>query len=253
MPTVHVNDIDIYYEIRGEGKPLILIWGIGGEIPPLVDRLAETPSGKNRIIVFDNRGSGRSDKPDIPYSINMMADDTAGLMDAIGIRQAHVFGISTGARIALALAARHPEKVKNLILHVAACRSPEKEDPGAEAAFERLRVAMTTQGFAEKMLAHPPTVASFLRQFEALKEFDGRALLGTIRAPTLIVNATKDVSTPVRFGKELLDGIPDARLILVEGDHLIARTSPDLLVPAVLDFLKNSNGKLLHQEGGTRK
>ncbi len=73
----------------------------------------------------------------------MMADDTSGLMAAIGIEQAHVIGISTGARIALALAAQHPEQVKSLILHVAAARSPDKEDKDAAASFDRLRAAMT--------------------------------------------------------------------------------------------------------------
>lgn len=242
MPAVRVNGIDLYYESRGDGEPLLLIWGIGGEIPPLVDHLATGCEGKFRIITFDNRGSGRSDKPDSPYPIDMMADDSAGLMDAIGIRQAHILGISTGARIAISLAARYPDRVRSLVLHVAACRSPGKEDPGAAAAFERLRTAMTTPGFAAKVLAHPPTIASFLRQFEALKEFDGRALLGAIRAPVLIVNATRDVSTPVRFGEELCNGIPGARLILVDGDHLIARTNPDLLIVPALAFLEEVDG-----------
>jgi len=237
MPIVHVNDIDMYYETRGEGEPLVIIWGIGGEIPPLVDRLAESVKGNYRLILFDNRGSGRTDKPDIPYTINMMADDTVGFMDAIGISQASVLGISTGARIALSLAARFPGRVKNLILHVAACRSPDMEDKDAAASFERLRAAMTQPGFMEKVLAHPPTIASFLRQFEALREFDGRPLLGKIRAPALVVNCTGDPSTPVRYGEELRDGIPGARLIMLDGDHLLARTSPDRLVGPALAFL----------------
>lgn len=252
MPTVHVNDIDMYYEIHGEGEPLLLIWGIGGGIPPLIDRLAESAAGKYRIIVFDNRGSGRTDKPDIPYSIEMMAEDTAGLMDAIGIHRSHILGISTGSRIALVLAARHPGRVQSLVLNVAAARSPDKEDTGAAGAFERLRAAMTQPGFLEKMLAYPPTIASFLRQFEALREFDGRPLLGRIRAPALIVNATRDLSTPVRYAEELRAGIPGARLVLVDRDHLFARTDPDLLIRPTLDFLKTTNGELQYQEGGTR-
>jgi len=66
MPTVHVNDIDMYYEVHGEGEPLLVIWGIGGEIPSLIDELAERMRGNYRVIHFDNRGSGRTEKPDIP-------------------------------------------------------------------------------------------------------------------------------------------------------------------------------------------
>lgn len=170
----------------------------------------------------------------------MMAEDTAGLMDALGIRCTHILGISTGSRIALALAARYPGLVQSLVLNVAAARSPDKDDPEAAASFERLRTAMTQPGFAEKVLAHPPTIASFLRQFEALREFDGRKLLGKIHAPTLIVNCTADPSTPVRFAEELRDGIPDARLILLEEDHMVARTNPDLLIQPMLDFLSDN-------------
>jgi len=237
MPIVHVNDIDMYYEIHGEGEPLIVIWGIGGEIPALVDHLVTACEGKFRIITFDNRGSGRSDKPDIPYSIEMMAMDTACFMDAIDVRHAHILGISTGARIAIALATRFPARVKTLTLHVAAARSPDREDAEAQTAFERLRAAMTTPGFMEKVLAYPPTIESFLRQFEALREFDGRSLLGKIQCPVLIVNGTQDASTPVRYAEELKAGIPDSRLILVDSDHLFARTTPDLLITPVLAFL----------------
>lgn len=239
MPTVHLHDINMYYEIHGEGEPLLIIWGIGGGIPPFVDRLAESVAGRYRIIVFDNRGSGRTDKPDIPYSIEMMAEDTTGLMDAIGIRRAHILGISTGSRIALALAARYPGRVQSLVLNVAAARSPDREDKDAAGAFERLRAAMTQPGFMEKMLVYPPTIASFLRQFEALQEFDGRPLLGRIRAPVLVVNATRDLSTPIRYAEELKAGIPGARLILVDRDHLFARTDPDLLIRPALDFLSD--------------
>ncbi|MEN6517830.1 MAG: alpha/beta fold hydrolase [Methanospirillum sp.] len=238
MPHARVNDIRIYYEIRGEGEPLLIIWGIGGEIPSLSAALAEKVQGRYRVIAFDNRGSGRTDKPDAPYSIEQMAVDTVGLMDAIGIPGAHLLGISTGSRIALAVAARSPERVRSLILNVAAARSPDRDDPVAAGAFERLRTAMTQPGFAERTLAHPPTIASFLRQFEALRTFDGRPLLGRIRCSVLIVNSTRDASVPVGYAEELRAGIPDARLVFVESDHLVARTDPDLLLDPALAFLR---------------
>ena len=176
----------------------------------------------------------------MPYTIELMADDTAGLLEAIGIRQANVLWISTGSRIAVALAARYPDLVQSLVLNVAAVRSPDREDQEAAASFERLRAAMIQPGFMEKMLAYPPTITSFFHQFEALKEFDGRPLLESVRARVLIVNGTRDPSTPVRYGEELRDGIPGARLIFVEKDHMFQRTEPDLLVWPMLEFLAGS-------------
>lgn len=249
MPRVRVNDIRMHYEVHGAGDPLLIIWGIGGEIPSLPADCAEKAQRRYRVITFDNRGSGRTDKPDAPYSIEQMAGDTVGLMDVIDLPSAHILGISTGSRIAMTVAARHPERVRSLILNVAAARSPDRDDPVAAGAFERLRTAMTQPGFAERALVHPPTIASFLRQFEALRAFDGRPLLGRIRCPVLIVNGMRDASVPVGYAEELRGGIPDARLALVESDHLFARTEPDLLLNPALSFLREFEGGT--EPGGT--
>jgi len=238
MPKVKVNDINIYYKIHGEGEPFIVIWGIGGEIPQFTHQLTSLLSKKYKIILFDNRGTGRTDKPDHQYSMEMMAEDTVRLMDVLGVKSAHILGISMGSRIALAIAAKYPEKVKSLILNVAAARSPHKDDPLAARSYERLHAAITQPGFLDAMGEHPPTVESFLRQFEALKNFDGRDSLGKIKSHTLIVNSTKDASTPVKFAIELSKGIPNSRLILVEEDHLFIRNKPDLLLKPVIEFIE---------------
>jgi pimeloyl-ACP methyl ester carboxylesterase len=104
---------------------------------------------------------------------------------------------------------------------------------------------MTQPGFLEAMGGYPSTVESFIMQFEALKNFDGRALLSKIRTPTLIVNSTKDDSTPVKFAEELFEGISDAKMILVEENHLFIRTKPDLLIEPAIEFLKNQSKSVL--------
>jgi pimeloyl-ACP methyl ester carboxylesterase len=243
MPVVKVNDINMYYEISGDGEPLVTIWGMGGEISAFADRLHAVAGEKYKVLLFDNRGTGRTDKPDEPYSFEAMAGDTIGLMDALGVRRTHVIGISMGSRIALALAARYPERVKSLILNVAAARSPCRDDPQAALAYERLRAGMTQPAVLAMAGRYPPTVESFLRLFDALKDFDGRNLLSRITAPTLIVNGTKDASTPVKFAEELRAGIPGARLILVEEDHMFIRTKPDLLLEPALDFMALTDAK----------
>ena len=114
MPTADANGIRIHYEVHGEGRPLLLILGLGGDVSEnaaLIDQLAV----RSRVIAFDNRGAGRTDKPDAPYSIELMAADALGVRDALGVSRADVPGIFLGGRIALELALGHPERVERLI------------------------------------------------------------------------------------------------------------------------------------------
>ena len=239
MSTVEVNGINMYYEIHGDGEPLLIIWGMGGEISTFVDYMDDLDEDY-KLIFFDNRGTGRTDKPDEPYSFEMMAEDTISLMDKLDVESANVLGISMGSRIALVMAAKYPERVKSLILNVAAARST-CSDPQAACSYEKLYTAMIQPGFLEVMGGYPPTVESFIMQFEALKTFNGIDLLNEISAPTLIVNSTKDNSTPVKFAEELSEGISNSKLILVEEDHLFIRAKPELLIEPVLEFLEGIN------------
>ena len=115
MPIVKVNDISINYEINGQGEPLVLILGLASTIAEnrwLIDSLAK----KYQVLTFDNRGAGLTDKPDTPYSIEMMANDTACLMKELNFNQANIIGISMGGRIALELVLKYPEIINKLIL-----------------------------------------------------------------------------------------------------------------------------------------
>ncbi len=98
MPIARVNDIHLYDEVHGEGPPLLLVPGLGGDVRmfrSIVDGLA----GRCRVVAFDPRGAGRSDKPDAPYSIELMADDATGLLGALDLPSAHVLGLSMGGRV----------------------------------------------------------------------------------------------------------------------------------------------------------
>ena len=115
MPTADVNGITIHYEVHGRGRPLLVILGLGSDVSEntaLIDELA----AQCQVVAFDNRGAGRSGKPDAPYSIEMMAEDALGIMDAVQLPRAAVLGISLGGRIAMELALRHPERVERLLL-----------------------------------------------------------------------------------------------------------------------------------------
>src|SRR5438093_13182896 len=115
MATVRVNGIEVYYEEHGSGEPLLLIMGLGanaegwyGQVPAF--------SREFRLIAFDNRGAGRSEKPNEPYTMRQLADDAAGLLDALEIGSAHVFGVSLGGMIAQELVLSHPPRVRALVL-----------------------------------------------------------------------------------------------------------------------------------------
>src|SRR5574338_652846 len=115
MPIINANGIDIYYETRGEGKPLVLISGLGYGMwfwNKVISDLAE----QFQVIAYDNRGAGQTDQPDGPYNVQMMAEDCAGLLDALGVKDAVIMGHSMGGFIAQQLALLRPDLVGKLIL-----------------------------------------------------------------------------------------------------------------------------------------
>jgi len=194
---------------------------------------------KYQVIAVDNRGTGRSSKPDTPWSIEDMADDTVDILDALGIQRAHILGLSMGSLIAQMIAAKYPDRVNGLVLHAGFTRIPFMVKtmmnlmqylPGSKKKIEEGMALIFGQNY-------PPTPASFRRQGEAVASFDGRKYLGRIKAPTLIVNGSKDLFVPLKITRELAAGITGAKLVLVDGDHSFSRTEPELLQIPVLEFL----------------
>jgi pimeloyl-ACP methyl ester carboxylesterase len=120
MPHLRANGINIYYEEYGTGEPLVLIMGFTVSSVGWHWNLADFAK-HFRVIAFDNRGVGQSDKPNVPYSMATFADDTAGVLDGLGLNTAHVFGISMGGMIAQEFALRHPQRVKTLTLGCTNC------------------------------------------------------------------------------------------------------------------------------------
>jgi len=245
MPIAKVNNINMYYEVYGNGETLIIIRGIGAEITSFGAPEVATKFAHNyKVISFDNRGVGRTDKPGEPYSIEMMAEDTVGLMDVLGIQRAHVLGSSMGSCIAQTIAAKYPERVNGLILHVATARLPlsmkimggiMRKIPGSRKKMVREMDVIFKQKY-------PPTLDSLLRQGDAMSKYDGRRSLRLIKAPTLIVCATKDQFFGMKCSNELYKGISNSRIVEVDGGHEFAWTQPDMLVKPALEFLTGIDG-----------
>ncbi len=230
MPIIKVGDINMYYEVLGEGEPLILIGGLGSELS-VWNSVASGLAQKYQVISFDNRGAGRTDKPDIPYTMEMMAEDTIGLMDALGIKNAHLLGISMGSFIAQLISVSFPEKVRSLVLNVASARFSDSFKSISDEKLLNDAEIMFTQKY-------PPTSESFIRQLQAERNFDIRDQLNKINAPTIIINAKEDPISSMEYSMELESGIDGSRLVIVEGDHFFAIMEPKLLIDPVLDFLE---------------
>src|SRR5581483_3862210 len=239
MPTIQVNDIHIYYEIRGEGEPLVLIAGLSTDIIAygrIIGELSQT----YRVIAFDNRGAGRTDKPDIPYSIEMMANDTAGLLNALDIEQAHILGISMGGRIAVDLTLRYPELVKSLLLvSTFVSRFPFNQ----LGLRQRLMLNMP---FLRKMgKRYPQPDYAFSRQRSASRNYDATDRLHEIHVPTLILHGKKDTLAPYRLAEEMHAGIPGSKMIMFNGGHMFFLFfQQQQFLDAVFDFLASIQEKM---------
>jgi 3-oxoadipate enol-lactonase len=210
MPYVKVNDINMYYEIHGDGEPLVLIVGLGTDISEwegIIRWLAQ----KNKALAFDNRGAGRTDKPDTHYSIEMMADDTAGLMQTLGIQQAHILGISMGGRIALALALRHSKSVKKLVLVSTSARSIKNW----RSHFFGILSSMPI--FRSK---YPQPHYAFMRQRQASFVYNCTDKLHELEIPTVIMHGKKDKIVPYTLAEEMHTGIKGSKMLAFAGGHL---------------------------------
>jgi pimeloyl-ACP methyl ester carboxylesterase len=229
MPTADANGIRIHYEVHGEGRRLLLILGLGADVSEytaLIDQLA----ARSRVIAFDNRGAGRSDKPDAPYSIELMAADALGVMDALGVTRAGVLGISLGGRIALALALGHPERIERLILVSTSAR--------VVPSLRRRRLYPILSGMPLFRSRHPQPRYAFVRQMEASTGYDAGPRLHELTMPTVVLHGRSDRTAPLAMAEELHHGIAGSRLQTFTGGHLFFLIRErQRFVDAVADFV----------------
>ncbi len=269
MPTIRSNEIDIYYEEHGAGEPLVLIMGWGGNAAtwmPQIPGLAK----HYRVIAFDNRGAGRTSAPDKPYSIDQMATDTVGLLDALGVRTAHVFGVSMGGMIAQELVLAHPERVSTLMLgctsagssqaagaeqlqqDITAFKETAKDHtPDAEWFSDFMKLLWTEealarsddhmQDFVLSLIRHPPTPHGMLRQAAAIADHSTYERLPQIHCPTLVITGTEDPLIAPRNSGILADRIPGAELRAFPGfKHAFHLELADLVNSLIVDFIRRA-------------
>jgi 3-oxoadipate enol-lactonase len=263
--TVHANGQELYYELHGDGPPLVLLMGIGYDSS--IWTLAQVPvlSTRFQVILVDNRDAGRSSRASQPYRIADMADDLAGLLDALRIPQSHLLGLSMGGMIAQEFALRHADRLNRLVL-AGTGASPARtavdpiqiwswvkaNDATGEVFGGQQFVSLFSTTFlrnhqavrdtAELLTSNPYPMSpeAYGRQANAYRQFDALDRLATITAPTLVVVGEQDLLTPPWIVREVSDAIPGARFEVIRGDgssHLVPIERSDDFNRLVLDFL----------------
>lgn len=239
MPTVKANGIQIAYTQQGRGEPLVLLMGLGAPGARWENHVQEYQK-HFRCILVDNRGAGGSDKPADPYTTRMMADDAAGLMDALGIPQARVAGISMGSAIAQELALAYPDKVRSLVLISSWARCDQYTRTVFEH-FKRVRRTVSPADFVQLLqlwIFTPPYFeahqadllqgqreaevdmmpqSAFEGQCDACMTHDTLDRLGRIAAPSLLTVGGADIFTPLRLSQEMHRRMPASTLRVFEG------------------------------------
>jgi pimeloyl-ACP methyl ester carboxylesterase len=270
MPQAIANGIQIAYETFGnpQDRPLLLIIGLGGQLIQWDDNLCmDLASRGHYVIRYDNRDAGLStkfnqasvtdimealgkifngDKSNVPYMIEDMADDGAGLLTALGIPAAHICGMSMGGMIAQTIALRHPSQVLSLTSIYSNTGNPELPPPPKPEVMAALIAPPPAEraAYVEHMLgvfkllagrAYPPDegwtrrimAASFDRCFypqgmgrqlmAVLTQNNRKAALASVKVPVLVIHGTDDPLVPMEGGKETAAVVPGAKLILIEG------------------------------------
>lgn len=245
MSKIKINGIEVYYEIAGNGPNLTLIMGLGCSarqwqwmVPVFADSF--------RVIVFDNRGVGRSDKPDMEYTTELFADDTYELLKALAIEKTHLCGASMGGMIAQKFALKYPEIIDKLVL---GCTMPNPtylppapDDmelmqqsqlfPSVESVEKMMRLFLSEEFYAVQpdvveelkrvmvLEKNEQGEEAFFRQLGALLNHNTLDELGKINVQTLVISGEKDPVAPVANARLLTAQIPNSTLAeITDGYH----------------------------------
>ena len=247
-----VNGANLWYEISGEGEPVVQIHGAGFghfNFAPATPELAK----RFKVVDFDLRGYGASDRPLQHYDMEVWADDVAGLMDALDIETAHIHGTSMGGMIAIAFAGKYPERTTSVVVNCAAAKlgmagrlvfknwidiaTMDPDGPGSRVLAELIAWQALSRAFLETPagVAAIDTIQQILRDSNRLEVFtaacqamcdmDLRPWLSRITSPALVLGGDEDLMTPWDQGpggagqQAIFDGIPNAEKHVIRGSN----------------------------------
>jgi pimeloyl-ACP methyl ester carboxylesterase len=262
MPFIENQGANIYWDEQGSGEPILLIMGLGYPSDAWF-RTRPVLAKTFRTIAFDNRGVGRSDMPPGPYPIALMASDALAVLDAAGVANAHIYGVSMGGMIAQELTLQRPERVRSLILGCTAAGGPT-----AVQADPEVRKVMTTRGsmsaeeaveitvpfiydsgtprarIDEDIAVRRPWFArpeAYNAQLQGILAWESYSRLPQITTPTLVLHGDTDRLIPPANGKLIAARIPGAKLVMLpRASHLYSTDQTEASLRVILEFLSDS-------------
>ncbi len=266
MPRARINGVELQYDLQGAGEPLVLIHGAQGD-RSMFSGTVPTFVNQFQVLTFDQRGSGESEKPDMEYSIALLADDTATLMNHVGFSSAHIVGVSMGGMIAQEFVLRHPHKAHSLVLGCttpggpkavrfggdALARAYSTEPLSAEERGKALTEAAFTRGYIEQ---HPEIIPAMIEarrlrpldpvalshRMKAAYAHDAYDRLTQIACPTLVITGKDDVLISWENSRILAERISGAKLVLLEpAGHVFWMEQPEKSLEAILGFLRENS------------
>jgi pimeloyl-ACP methyl ester carboxylesterase len=270
MPKARANGITLEYELRGKGDPLVLINGFRRSRQAWGEPFIKALEPHFQLVLFDNRGTGGSDKPPLDqaggYTMEAFAGDIAELLDALKIDRAHVFGVSMGGMIAQTFGVRHAERVRALGLgctHHGGKRiakpeeaawalirlKPTPEMPAREVARQQDAIYFhpdfvrnhhdVIDAYNDRMEPYAPPVYVMQGHLAAIESFDGYDRLPGITAKTLVITGDSDWLIPPENSKLIAQRIPGAKLVILpKANHLFWIEKPNEAAQAIVDFMK---------------
>lgn len=257
---VEANGIRCFYELEGDGEEVVVLIHALGTNHRMWDRQVEVLKPRFRVLRYDVRGHGQTDKPPGPYSLELFAQDLAALLDGLGIPAAHLVGLSMGGMIAQTFALNYPGRVKSLVLADTSSRYP----PESRRQFEERAAIAEAQGMGplvepalerwfspEFHRAHPEVVEKYRQMLlandpkayaaatRAIAQLDLTSRLGAIKVPTLVIVGADDPGTPPAMAREIAAAIPGARLEVLPGRHMTQEESAEAFNRLLLEFLES--------------
>lgn len=261
MPVAHVNGIDINYRLEGEGpETIVLVNGLADDLDSWGYQTEDLLAAGHRVLTFDNRGVGQSDKPAGPYTTALFAQDTKALVDHLEVRDFHLLGTSMGGMIVQEYAIAHPGDVKSLVLS-STYAAPGPFCSRMFAVWADLAPVMGVpfvmrdvtlwaftlpffeeregelREFEEAMATGTQPLEAYLAQLSSIQTHDATDRLGRITAPTLVIAGEEDILIPVALSRRLHAGIAGAEWTTTPGGHASIWEHPKPFNAAVLDFV----------------
>jgi 3-oxoadipate enol-lactonase len=264
MPFVTVNDVELHYELEGDGEEtVVLVNGLADDLTTWGYQMDDLLAAGYRVLRFDNRGVGRSAKPAGPYTTRLLAEDTKALVDHLGLSGFHLLGVSMGGMIAQEYALAWPGDLASLVL---ACTYAEAGPfcgrmfsmwadvalfGGVATVMRDVALWAFTPAFFEErpeeaaefdtamaMIDQP--VPAYLAQLHSIRRHDTRERLGELAVPTLVLAGESDILIPVALSKRLQEAIPGAEWATTAGGHACVWEFPKQFNDNVLHFLSRN-------------